>query len=289
MASSSPHVFDRGVLRLRRDRAAGKIAEYDFLLQEVAGRLIDRLSIVKRHFPLMLDLGSAHGVMAKNLSGLPGVEHVFSTEISSRLAAMSAGGAIVADEEYLPFADDSFDAVISNLSLQWVNDLPGALLQLRRALKPDGLFMAAIMGGETLSELRHALMTAEIEVVGGASPRVSPLVDLRDMGALMQRAGYALPVIDSEIITVDYPHMFRLMQDLRGMGATNVVSARLKTPTRKAVLMRAAEIYQQEFGTADGMIPARFEVIFVIGWKPHESQQKPSQRGSGKVSLADIL
>lgn len=280
-------VFDRTLLRQRRDRAALTAADYDFLLRETAQNLADRLSLVKKKLPLILDLGGAHGVLAELLRDRAGTETVITTDLSFEMAKLSGG--VVADEEFLPFRDESLDAVISNLSLHWTNDLPGALLQIRRALKPDGLFMAAVMGGETLRELRECLMEAEVEMTGGASPRVSPFIDLRDMGALMQRAGFALPVVDNDIMTVHYSHPLKLMEDLRGMGAANATLNRLKKPTRRKVILEAAKRYHDKFASAEGTVPATFEIIYVIGWTPHESQQKPLRPGSAKVRLADAL
>ncbi|MDP2205799.1 MAG: methyltransferase domain-containing protein [Alphaproteobacteria bacterium] len=282
-------VFDRTLLRLRRDRAAMKIGDYDFLLRDVAARLCERMDMVRRGFPRILDLGSHHGVLAQMLSARAGTEAVFAADLSPRMAQAVAELSVAADEEYLPFAANAFDAVVSNLSMHWVNDLPGALVQVRRALKPDGLFMAAVLGGESLRELRDSLMTAELNVSGGASPRVSPFIDLRDMGALMQRAGFALPVVDSDIITVDYSHPIKLMQDLRGMGASNAVHSRLKLPTRRQVILESARIYQEKYGDARGRVPATFQVIYAIGWSPHDSQQKPLKPGSAVVRLADML
>lgn len=281
-------VFDRALLRRRRDRAAARIADYDFLLRDVAASLNDRLAMVKKEFPVMLDLGGAHGVLAEYLRQRAGTQMVVTSDISPMLAAQNPQG-IVADEECLPFAKSSLDAVVSNLSLHWVNDLPGALLQIRHALKPDGLFMAAVLGGETLRELRECLMQAEMALTGGASPRVSPFIDLRDMGALMQRAGFALPVVDNDIVTVDYSNALQLMQDLRGMGASNATLNRLTKPTRKSVLMEAARLYHEKYADAQGRIPATFDIIYAIGWAPHESQPKPLQPGTAKNRLADAL
>lgn len=282
-------VFDRALLRLRRDRAAMHIGDYDFLLRDVADRLMERLDLVRRPFPRILDLGSHHGPLSALLSARAGTQDVFAADMAPRFAAAAPVPAVAADEDFLPFAPDSFDAIVSNLSLHWVNDLPGALVQIIRALKPDGLFMAAVLGGESLRELRDSLMTAELAVTGGASPRVSPFIDLRDMGALMQRAGFALPVVDSDIITVDYSHPLKLMKDLRGMGASNAVHGRLKLPTRKQVMLEAARIYQEKYGDSRGRVSATFQVIYTIGWRPHESQQKPLKPGAATVRLADIL
>lgn len=282
-------VFDRQLLRLRRDRAAMRIGDYDFLLRDVAARLIDRMADIKRDFPLVLDLGAHHGVLSTLLEKRAGTHRVISSDISPRMAGAAAGMSVVADEEFLPFAPASLDAVVSNLSLHWVNDLPGALLQINQALKPDGLFMAAVLGGESLRELRDSLMLAELETTGGASPRVSPFIDLRDMGGLMQRAGFALPVVDSDIITVDYSHPLKLMQDLRGMGASNATRNRLMRPTRRQVMLEAARIYIEKYGDSRGRVPATFQVIYAIGWRPHHSQQQPLKPGSASVRLADIL
>jgi len=292
MPMSSPsaiEVFDRQLLRMRRDRAAMSIGDYDFLLRDVAERLLDRLSLVKRDFARVLDLGAHHGLLADMLKNRPGTAEVFACDMSPRLAARATVPSIVADEDFLPFRAACMDAVVSNLSLHWVNDLPGALLQIRHALKPDGLFLAAVLGGESLRELRESLMQAELAVTGGASPRISPFIDMRDMGGLMQRAGFALPVVDSDTITVDYPHALKLMQDLRGMGASNATRNRLMIPTRRAVLLEAGKIYQEKFGRLTGRIPATFQVIYAIGWNPHESQQKPLKPGTAAVRLADAL
>ena len=196
---------------------------------------------------------------------------------------------VAADEEALPFADASLDLVVSALALQWVNDLPGTLVQIRRALKPDGLLMAAMLGGDTLIELREAFASAESEIEGGLSPRVAPFADLRELGALMQRAGFALPVVDSDRLTVRYESAFALMRDLRAMGATNVLAERRRAPLRRATLMRMAEIYAERFADADGRVRATFEIVWLSGWSPHESQQKPLKPGSASQRLADAL
>ena len=189
----------------------------------------------------------------------------------------------------MPFKDACFDLIISNLALHWVNDLPGAMLQANRALKPDGLFLASIFGGETLKELRQSLMLAENEINSGVSPRISPFADVRDVGALLQRAGFALPVADSDVITVSYEHPLKLLQDLRGMAESNAVFARHKAFTNKAVMLRAAEIYSENYGGDDGRVPATFQIIYMTGWRSHESQQKPMKPGSAKMRLADAL
>jgi len=242
---------------------------------------------VKRSFARVLDVGCRTGFLGELLRGRPGIEQVVGLELSSAMAARSGAGVVVGDEELLPFADQKFDLVVSNLALHWTNDLPGALAQLRRALKPDGLLLAAMFGGETLAALRAALIEAELGETGGASPRVSPVADLRDAGMLLQRAGFELPVVDGDLITVSYADVLALMRDLRGMGETNAVAERARTLTRRGVLARAAAAYPDR--DADGRIQAGFQVIFLTGWSPHESQPKPLRPGSATTRLADAL
>ena len=285
-------VFDRRAVRRQRARAAGTIAQHDFLLREVAERLAERLDDVTRHFPLALDLGCHHGGLGSAFAGRGGIETLVQADLApamARQARAEGRPTLAADEEALPFAEAAFDAVFSLLSLHWVNDLPGALLQIRRALKPDGLFLAAMLGGETLKELRAALMAAEIEVEGGAGPRVSPFADVRDMGALLQRAGFALPVADVDEIQVSYPNALKLMADLRGMGETNAVADRRKAFTRRATLLRAAELYAERHGGPDGRLPATFQVIYMTAWAPDASQPQPLAPGSAKSRLATAL
>jgi NADH dehydrogenase [ubiquinone] 1 alpha subcomplex assembly factor 5 len=279
--SSAIEVFDRALLRRRRDRAAPHIGEHDFLYAEVAERLAERLSIVKKEFPLVVSLGGAPSIPFVKRAG---TAHVIRMDMSSPMTPD-----VVADEEFLPFRTGSIDAVVSNLNLHWVNDLPGALLQIRQALKPDGLFLAALLGNESLKELRQCLMEAELAITGGASPRVSPFADAHDIGALLQRAGFALPVVDSDKITVQYSSPLKLMQDLRGMGASNATHNSLMKPTRRSVIMKAAQLYHEKFADKDGYVPATFHVIYAIGWTPHESQPKPLQPGSAKNKLAEAL
>jgi SAM-dependent methyltransferase len=290
--SDSMNIFDRRLVRLHRDRAAAGLSAHDFLFREVAERLADRLDDVTRKFPRALDLGCHGGEVAAVLGSRGGIETLVQCDLSptmARRAAANGSPTLAADEELLPFAPQSFDLVISNLSLHWVNDLPGCLLQIRRCLKPDGLFLATMLGGDTLAELRQALMAAELAGTGGAGPRVSPFADLRDAGSLLQRAGFALPVADVETLTVTYSDMLRLMADLRGMGETNLLLRRLKRPTRRNVFARAAALYQQRHGLADGRIPATFRLLFLTGWSPHESQQQPARRGSGKTSFVSLF
>jgi len=282
-------VFDRRAVRRHRDRAAATLAEHDFLLREVGERLADRLDDVKRTFDRALDVGCHRGELGRTLDGRGGINWLVHADLSPAMVARTPGAAVACDEEALPFAPGSFDLVLSLLSLHWINDLPGALVQVRRVLKPDGLFLAAMLGGETLKELRSSLAEAEMAVDGGLSPRISPFADVRDAGDLMQRAGFALPVIDTETITVSYADPFRLMADLQGMGETNAVIERRKDSLRRQTLMAAVERYRAEFGDADGRVPATFQVVYLTGWAPHHAQPKPLRPGSASARLADAL
>ncbi len=287
--TSDTHLFDLRALTQRRDRAAARVEAHDFLLQRVAEDLLVRLGAVKRQFPTVVDLGAHHGVLARSVRQLPGVSLVISADSSWRMLSLCPPPRLLVDLEALPFADASLDLVVSGLTLHLVNDLPGTLVQIRRALKPDGLLLAAVLGGQTLSELREAFLLAESELEGGASPRVAPFADVRDYGGLLQRAGFALPVTDTDVATVTYPSPLALMQDLRGMGATNILAARRRVPLRRSTLMRACEIYVERHARPDGRIPATFEIITLTGWAPHESQQKPLRPGSAQARLADAL
>lgn len=286
-------VFDRQVLKLRRDRAATRAQDFNFLFAETAERLADRLDDTTRKFPLAVDLGCHSGELGQIIGSRGGIETLYQTDISQRYAraARTRNGktALVADEEYLPFAEGALDLILSNLSLHWVNDLPGMLLQARRALKPDGLLLACMFGGDTLKDLREALMIAEAEEEGGVSPRVSPFVDIKDAGALLQRSGFALPVVDADEILIDYPDAFKLMRDLSGMGESNLIAKRSKKFTRRSTLARAAALYHQQHARPDGRIHAKFQVIYLTAWAPDESQPKPLRPGSGQVSLVDFL
>ena len=282
-------VFDRRLVRARRDRAAAGFSEFDFLFREVADRLADRLLDIARAFPMALDLGCHTGVFGDVLGGRGGIETLIQCDLSEGMARRAGGPAVVADEEALPFDAPRFDLAVSNLSLHWVNDLPGALVQANRCLKPDGLFLGAVLGGDTLHELRDCLMQAELDLRGGVSPRLSPFAQVRDAGGLLQRAGFALPVTDSDIVTVTYENAFRLMRDLRGMGETGAALSRPRRFARRDLFLRAAALYQERHAQADGRIPATFEVIYLHGWSPHDSQQRPLRPGSAKTRLADAL
>ena len=284
--SEPARVFDRSALRRQRERAAARIGASDFLIRAVAERLVERLCDVRRSFPLALELGCHGGELAAALPAAP-IGQLVQTDLSLGMARQSTGLRLVADEEALPFGAAAFDLVLSCFNLHWVNDLPGTLAQVGYTLKPDGLFLAAMAGGTTLYELRESLMRAELELDGGAGPRVSPFVDLRDAGSLLQRAGLALPVIDVETITVTYDHPFKLMHELRAMGEANALAER--RPLRRATLLRAAEIYHALFADARGRIPATFQVLMLSGWKPAPSQPQPLRRGSGQVNLAKAL
>jgi SAM-dependent methyltransferase len=266
-------LFDRRAWRLHRDRAAD--CGVDFLHREVAERLIDRLDLVNREFAVALDLGARAGELTRVLAARRGCELVVAAEPSLRLAAAAPAPRLCADPELIPFRDGSLDLAASCLALHWTADLPGALVQLRRSLKPDGLLLAAMLGGNTLVELRTALFEAELAEEGGVSPRVSPTTELADAAALLQRAGYAMPVADAETITVTYPDLLALLRDLRGMGETNALAARRRFLGR-ATLARAGAIYAERFAAADGRIPATFEVLFLTGWAPHPEHAKPS-------------
>ncbi|ABS63354.1 Methyltransferase type 11 [Parvibaculum lavamentivorans DS-1] len=286
-------VFDRHVLRRRRDRAAPGFAAHDFLVQRAGDEVAERLAGINRDFDVALDLGSHRGALAEALRRTgtsPGkIGTLVSADLSPRMLREAPGLRVAADEEMLPFRGASLSLVTSILSLHWVNDLPGALIQIRRALKPDGLFLGALFGGETLTELRQSLAAAEIEMDGGLSPRVSPFADIRDVGSLLQRAGFALPVVDGDRVTVRYADPFKLMAELRGMGETNALAERRRTPLRRATMMRTAEIYREKFGLPDGRVPATFDIVIATGWAPHEDQQKPLAPGSARARLADAL
>src|SRR5438552_5794110 len=278
-------VFDRPTVRLRRDRAACREG-FDFRFTEAAERLLDRLGDIDRRVPIGLDLGCRDGLLGRIRGERGGIDHLVQVDASPAFAAQAAGIRLSAEPEALPFAPGSFDVVLSVLALHWVNDLPGALLQLRRALKPDGLLLVSLLGGETLSELRQALMTAELAEEGGISPRVSPFADLRDLGGLLQRAGFAMPVVDSDRLTVTYPDALALMRELRGMGESNAVAERRRSFTRRATLARAAALYGEMFGLPDGRIPASFEIVTLTAWAPHKSQPQPLRPGSATTRLA---
>ncbi len=282
-------VFDPEAVRRHRARAARSGRPAEFLFVEGAERLVDRLADINRRFPRALDLGCRGGILERQLRGRGGIEWLVASDPAAAFVARAAAPKLVAEAEALPFATRAFDLVLSNLALHWTNDLPGALLQLRYILKPDGLLLASLLAGETLHHLRAALIKAESEIENGASPRVSPFADARDLAGLLQRAGFALPVVDSDRIDATYPDALSLMHDLRAMGETNAIATRRRSFTRRATLLRAAAIYQARFAEPDGRITARFEIATLTAWAPHESQQKPLPPGSAAARLADAL
>ncbi len=287
---SSPSApFDRRALRAHRDRAALTFRDTDYLFQEGADRLCERLEGFARSFPRILDLGCHDGRLAARLQANPGCEGVIAADLSPKMARSAAASgvtALCADEEALPFPEASFDAVVSNLSLHWVNDLPGALVQIRRILKPDGLFLAVLFGGNTLAGLREAWLDAELALENGAGPHVSPFLDVRDGGDLLSRAGFALPVADREAITVSYPDPLRLMAELRAMGEANAVALRRKGLTRRETFAEVLRRYPRD---PDGRISACFDLVWLTAWAPGPGQQKPLRPGSAAARLAEAL
>lgn len=288
-------IFDRTLLRRRRARIADRFGAHDFLFREIAYRLAERAGDVRHDFDLALDAGCRTGLFVQEAAAvIPGkianiVQYDLSPDFAGIARSLTGAPALAADDEFLPFADARFDLVASCGVLHAVNDIPGALVQLRRMLKPDGLFLGALLGGDTLHELRHALIAAEAEIEGGASPRVAPFAELADAAGLLQRAGFALPVADMDTINVTYENAFALMAELRGMGEANIRLDRRRTPTRRATLLRATEIYTEQFAGPDGRIPATFQVFFLTGWAPADSQPKPLRPGSASARLADAL
>ena len=287
--AGAPQIFDRALLLRRRCRYAAAAPAHDFLLQRVAEDFAERLGIVRRDFAAGISLGAYHGLLSRHLRALPNIAALTDIDSSEALLAECDGPKLCADEEALPFAPESFDLAVSGLALHLVNDLPGTLVQVRRAMKPDGLFLAALLGGETLKELREAWLIAEDEIMGGASPRVAPFADVRDLGGLLQRAGFALPVADSDVVRATYASPLALMREIRSMGLSNMLTARRRVPVTRSLLARASAVYSERFGLPDGRIPATFEIITLTAWTPHESQQKPLQPGSAKMRLADAL
>jgi SAM-dependent methyltransferase len=289
---SAPQLFDRKLLLQRRGRAERSGKAPDFLIRRAGEDMAERLTGIQRDFSRVLVLGAYARTLASMLAPVLGPAELFiAPEADAGLSADSEPRwqALIADEEAQPFRDGAFDLVASGLSLHLVNDLPGALIQIRRALKPDGLFLASVLGGATLAELRQAFAEAEAELEGGISPRVAPMADIRDFGGLLQRAGFALPVADADPVTVTYATPLALMRDLRAMGVANALTARRKTPLRRSTLLRAMDIYAERFPARDGRVRATFEIIHLSGWSPHESQQKPLKPGSAQARLADAL
>jgi SAM-dependent methyltransferase len=268
-----PALFDRALLKRRQERAR-KLGPVTFLFDRVAEDFSDRLQAVMRNFAEIADVWTPGELLrGQNAERFKSVTHLN----------------LVSDSETLALQPQSLDLVVSALALQFVNDLPGVLAQIRHALRPDGLLLAAMIGGETLSELRQSFAAAEAECEGGVSPRVAPFADLRDIGGLLQRAGFALPVTDVDRVVVRYASAFALMADLRRMGATSILMERRRTPTRRATMLRMAQIYAERFADPDGRIRATFDIVWLSGWAPHESQPKPLRPGSARTSLEQAV
>lgn len=287
--------FNRPRLKVQRQRASVHFAQHDFLLQHNAQDLLDRLQDCKRQFATVLHLGAYDDGLRPALQAGPyGINTLVAQELCAPLLRKNGGHPlqVVGDEEYLPYKPHSFDLVISNLALQWVNDLPGCLLQIKSSLKPDGLLLASLIGGDSLLDVRACLMQAELEITGGAVPRLIPTIELRTMGDLLQRAGFALPVIDRSFVTVTYPDLLALLRDLKGMGAGGSVLhyvGQQRPALRRDVLALASALYAQKCGLPDGRVKAVFELVHISGWSPHQSQPQPLARGSATASLKDVL
>lgn len=290
--SEPPRLFDRALHRRRLDRAAAGRGRADFLKRRAAEDIVARLGSIRRDFPVAADLGARGGAFAQALgrsdaNGKVGL--LVEADLSAAMLEGRTGARVVADEERLPFAEGSLDLIVSALALHWTNDFIGALIQVRRALKPDGLFLGAIFGGATLTELRQALLAAELDLLGGAGPRVSPFADAYDGAGLLQRAGFAMPVADVDRVMVRYADPVALMRDLRAMGETNVLVEAAGRPLTRSLIARACQIYAERFAEPDGRIAATFEIVTLTGWAPHPDQPRPSRPGSAKMRLADAL
>lgn len=291
--TSQMNIFDRKT-KLQQKRIAANYPDhslYDYLRDEVAERVIDRMADISRFFPTVLDLGAGKGYLAKHIAQ-DEVGKLYQLESCKDMLELQKANDvethdIVGNEEILPFEENYFDLVLSSLSLHWINDLPGVLSQVKNCLKTDGVFLGAIFGSDTLFELRCSLQLAEIEREGGFGQHISPFTEMRDVGSLLQRAGLNLTTIDYDEITIDYPSMFELMHDLKGMGENNAAWRR-KPVLHRDTMMAAASIYKEMYGNDDGSIPATFQVLYMIGWKPSDSQAKPLERGSGAVNLKDL-
>ena len=285
----SINIFDRDLLRIRRTRHSATASDYDFLLKRATEDIKDRLVAISRDFTNVLDLGAHHGILGRALLQRGDVKTLVSLEDCPQLLNQCEGIKVLSDMEFLPLAPQRYELITSALSLHFINDLPGLLLQVRQLLKPDGLFIAVFPGGRSFYELRDAFTTAEEELEGGASPRISPYVDVREAGALLQRAGYTLPVSDVDTLTISYETPFHLLKELQSMGASNILLERSRKPLRRATLMRMAEIYTQKYADNTGRINATLELVTITGWSPHESQQKPLRPGTATTRLAEAL
>lgn len=286
--SETSSIFDRDILTLKQQRFDDKFEDYNFLHTHTLNLISERLEDITLSFENNVYIGRS--LPEKAFQTLKEKGDFETLLYSDRFKSKTSHAPfIIADDEFFPFGQGKMDLIISNLSLHQTNDLPGALIQIRKALKPDGLFIGALLGGETLWQLRQSLSHAEQQTMSGQSPRVHPFADKQQMGALMQRAGFALPVVDSEFVTVIYANIFKLMVDLRGMGETNIVSARQKTCAIPSLFHTAGKYYADNFSDQDGQLESTFEIIFLIGWAPSETQQKPLRPGSAQNRLADAL
>jgi SAM-dependent methyltransferase len=288
-----PSLFDRNLLAHRLDRAASGFSQAHFLRERAVEDLIETLSAINRQFDITLDMAARDGAFGRAIAGTPVAEKIgllIEGELSEGLSAQQSGAArLIMDEEALPFGDDSLNLVVNALGLHTVNDLPGVLVQVRRALKPDGLFIGSLFGGETLTELRACLMEAELEVRGGYGPRIAPFAESPDLIDLLKRTGFSMPVVDSDRVIVTYEHPLRLMTDLRAMGESNILLQRPRKGLNRAIIEKASAHYFERHADAEGRIAATFEIITLSGWKAHDSQQKPLRPGSAKMRLADAL
>lgn len=287
------NIFNREMKRRQKDWAASlqHTKQFDYLREEVGSRVADRVYDIARTFPLALDIGGGKSYIAEHLDKEV-VERFVVTDISQqtlkhRKHTDIPTQCVLADEEFLPLKENSFDLVVSSLALHWINDLPGALAQIQRVLKPDGVFIGAMVGGETLYELRCSLQLAETEREGGFSPHVSPYTSVTDLGNLLGRAGFTMLTVDIDEVQINYPGIMEVMTDLQGMGESNCSWNRRSLLHRDSILAAAA-VYKEMYGNKDGSVPATFEILYMIGWKPHESQAKPAKRGSATVSFGDL-
>ena len=281
--------FDRNLLALRRKRALTKCStRTDFLLKATIEDFKLRLGAVNRQFNNALDLSGHTGLVSNVLKVSGKVSNVIRAD--PLIPDLTTGHpTLVLDEEFLPFSKSSFDLIVSVLTLQWVNDLPGTLLQIRNCLKPDGLFLGVLIGGESLTELRNSFLKVEAELYGGTSPRIAPFIDTHTLGLLLMRAGFALPVVDQDSLIVRYDNAHKLMSDLKSMGASNILTERSRKPATRTLLTQVVENYQNQYSDSDGRIRATFQTISLSGWAPHESQQQPLKPGSAKFRLEDSL
>ena len=278
-------IFNRRLIKSRRDNNVERFKSHDFLNREISERLLDNLKDIKRDFKTILSMNIHDQIIDDHLKP----DDIFFQDLSYPVLKSKNGMSVQGDEEYLPYKNQCLDLTLSCLNLHWINDLPGTLIQILRCLKPDGMFLAAIFGGDTLTELRQSMLKADMDHLGGISPHISPFIDVRDAGGLMQRAGFALPVVSQERINVTYSDAFALMKELKGMGENNALNKRFKGLSSRQLMMKVAEHYHQDFANEQGRITATFDIVYLQGWAPHESQQQPLKPGSAKMALKDAL